>query len=719
MSRAFFIFVFIYNFYLRRYNEKVNLLKKIRSYILKKFGNMAFDKKTMKENVPYPVYLKWKEAARGNANLDRETADSIAHAMKAWAISKGATSYTHWFQPLNGKTATKKTAFLNRDDKHNPIYRFSGKELIKGEPDASSFPSGGMRSTFEARGYTYWDLTANSFILDKVLYIPSVFVSFYGEKLDKKLPLIESMNMVSCEAARICNLFLKDETTYRVKAKLGLEQEFYLIDKKYFDKRIDLEYSGMTLIGSEPMVEKELVSHYLGAIPQRVNDFYEDVNSQLYDLGIYMEAEHNEVGPNQFEIAIMFENANISVDNNQLLMYILEKTALKHDLVCLLKEKPFKNMAGSGKHNNYSLATNYGKNLFSPGKDPKNNMTFLLFLAAMIEVCNQHQKLIRIASSSVTNDYRLGGDEAPPAILSVFVGLDLEEILEAIARGDFEGQIPSNKVKIPHLGELKTDSSDRNRTSPIAFTGNKFEFRMLGSSKSAADLNTVLNIAMAEALKKIADRLEKADEDSLKEEAYAIIREIYEANKRILFQGDGYSKEWKKEASDRGLDNYPSFLEALKAAKEDGAYDIFERARIFTSKEIESIINVEFEDVINFFSSQLEILNNMIQQEILPSAMREIKEIRDYLAFVDNDRLKARANKINEEVGDLLDYSEKILQILEKSESIKDREDKAFYLQNQTRSLAEKIREISDCLEKLISRENYSMPNYVDMLKSL
>lgn len=402
---------------------------------------MAFDKKTMKENVPYPVYLKWKQAARNNATLDRESADAIAHAMKVWAISKGATSYTHWFQPLNGKTATKKTAFLNRDDKHNPINRFSGKELIKGEPDASSFPSGGMRSTFEARGYTYWDLTANSFILDKVLYIPSVFVSFYGEKLDKKLPLIESMNMVSKEASRVCNLFLKEEKTYRVKAKLGLEQEFYLIDKKYFDKRIDLEYSGMTLVGSDPMVEKELISHYLGDIPKRVDEFFEDVNSELYKLGIYMEAEHNEVGPNQFEIAIMYENVNISVDNNQLLMHILEKTALDHDLVCLLKEKPFKNMAGSGKHNNYSLATNYGRNLFTPGKTPKNNPVFLLFLASMIEVCNKYQKLIRIASSSVTNDYRLGGDEAPPAIISLFIGRDLEDVLESVANDDFEEKL--------------------------------------------------------------------------------------------------------------------------------------------------------------------------------------------------------------------------------------------------------------------------------------
>ena len=686
---------------------------------MKEFGNLAFDKKTMKENVPYPVYLKWKEAARNNATLDRETADSIAHAMKTWAISKGATSYTHWFQPLNGKTATKKTAFLNRDDKHNPINRFSGKELIIGEPDASSFPSGGMRSTFEARGYTYWDLTANSFILDKVLYIPSVFVSFYGEKLDKKLPLIESMNMVSKVATKLCNLFLKDEPTYRVKAKVGLEQEFYLIDKKYFDQRIDLEYSGMTLVGSDPMVEKEIVSHYLGAIPERVNAFYEDVNKALYDLGIYMEAEHNEVGPNQFEIAIMFENANISVDNNQLLMYILEKTALKHDIVCLLKEKPFKNMAGSGKHNNYSLATNYGKNLFSPGKGPKNNMVFLLFLSAMVEVCNKYQKLIRIASSTVTNDYRLGGNEAPPAIISMFIGCDLEEILQAIANDDFEEKLISNKVKIPHLGEIKTDTSDRNRTSPIAFTGNKFEFRMLGSSQSAADLNTVINIGMAEALGKIYSSLEDVSEDNLKEEAYKIIKEIYMANKNILFQGDGYSEDWKKEAEKRGLENYPTYLDALKAAKDAKAYDIFEKVGIFSQKEIESIINVGFEDVIKFFSAQLEILNNMIHQEILPSAMREIKGIKDYLSFMENENLKQRATKINDEVGQLLAYSEKILDLIEKSETILDIEAKADFLQKESRQVASEIRKISDTLEKLISRENYSMPNYVDMLKTL
>lgn len=638
--------------------------------------------------------------------------------MKSWAISKGATSYTHWFQPLNGKTANKKTAFLNRDDKHNPINRFSGKELIKGEPDASSFPSGGMRSTFEARGYTYWDLTANSFIEDKVLYIPSVFVSFYGEKLDKKLPLIESMNRISKYASPICNLFLKEEKTYRVKPKVGLEQEFYLIDKEFFDKRIDLEYCGMSLVGRDPMVEKEIISHYLGAIPQRVNDFFEDINEQLYDLGIYMEAEHNEVGPNQFEIAIMFENANISVDNNQLLMHILEKTAIRHNLYCLLKEKPFKNMAGSGKHNNYSLSTNYGKNCFSPGKDPKNNHLFLLFVSAMIKVCNKYQNLIRLSSSSVSNDYRLGGSEAPPSIISVFIGKDLENILKSIANDEKIKDI-KNKVKIPHLGELSTDSSDRNRTSPIAFTGNKFEFRMLGSSKSAADLNTVINLSMAKVLKEFYQRLEGKSDKDLKNEVYKIVKETYKENSRILFQGDGYSKEWVKEAEKRGLENHKTFLDALVFAKNNSSFDLYKDEKIFIQKEIDSIINVEFDEICKFCQQELEVLSNLIYQEILPSAMKEVKEIKSYLSFLNNEKLKEKAFRINKNVEILLAYGDKIKEILKDLDKIMTQEERAIFIQEKTRKITEDIREISDKLENEISRENYSVPRYVDMLKSL
>ncbi|MDU1317097.1 glutamine synthetase, partial [Anaerococcus hydrogenalis] len=544
------------------------------------------------------------------------------------------------------------------------------------------------------------------------------FVSFYGEKLDKKLPLIESMNRISKYASPICNLFLKEEKTYRVKPKVGLEQEFYLIDKEFFDKRIDLEYCGMSLVGRDPMVEKEIISHYLGAIPQRVNDFFEDINEQLYDLGIYMEAEHNEVGPNQFEIAIMFENANISVDNNQLLMHILEKTAIRHNLYCLLKEKPFKNMAGSGKHNNYSLSTNYGKNCFSPGKDPKNNHLFLLFLSAMIKVCNKYQNLIRISSSSVSNDYRLGGNEAPPSIISVFIGKDLENILKSIANDEKIKDI-KNKVKIPHLGELSTDSSDRNRTSPIAFTGNKFEFRMLGSSKSAADLNTVINLSMAKVLKEFYQRLEGKSDKDLKNEVYKIVKETYKENSRILFQGDGYSKEWVKEAEKRGLENHKTFLDALVFAKNNSSFDLYKDEKIFSQKEIYSIINVEFDEICKFCQQELEVLSNLIYQEILPSAMKEVKEIKSYLSFLNNEKLKEKAFRINKNVEILLAYGDKIKEILKDLDKIMTQEERAIFIQEKTRKITEDIREISDKLENEISRENYSMPRYVDMLKSL
>src|SRR5699024_531404 len=451
----------------------------------------------------------------------------------------------------------------------------------------------------------------------------------------------------------------------------------------------------------------EILGHYLGSIPERVDAFFKDLNKTLFDLGIYVEAQHNEAAPNQFEIATTFENCNISIDYNQLLMHILQRTALKHDMVCLLKEKPFKGINGSGKHNNYSLVTNYGLNFFSQGKTKGHKQIFMLSIGAMIETCNKYQNLIRIASSSVTNDYRLGGDEAPPAIISMFIGQDLEDTLKAIAEGDFKENLVSNMVKIPHLGEMKTDTSDRNRTSPIAFTGNKFEFRMLGSSQSAADLNTVINLAMAEVLEEIYARIRNVSEENLKEEVNSLIKEIYLANKNILFQGDGYSKDWKDEAKKRGLENYPTYLDALRAAKENKAYQVFEKYQIFSGKEIESIINVGFEDVSKYFSSQVEILNNLIHQEILPSAMREIKVIKDYLAFIENDKLRERSLRINEGVGELLAYSDKISNIIEKSEKIGEIDNKASFLQEETRNLANKVRKISDDLEKLISRENY------------
>lgn len=686
---------------------------------LKDFGRLSFNKRAMKENLPYPVYLKWKEAARNNLDLEDETADAIAHGMKEWALRNGASSYTHWFQPLNGLTANKRLTFLKRTEQNNPINRFSGKELVKGEPDASSFPSGGMRSTFEARGYTYWDLTANSFILDGVLYIPSIFMSYKGEKLDKKVPVLESMNIVSKEASRLTNIFAKKEYTYRVRPKVGLEQEFFLIEKKHFDKRIDLINTGMTMIGSDDLIEQEMMSHYLGAIPGRVDDFFKDVNKKLFDLGIYTEAEHNEAAPNQFEIATIYENCNISIDYNQLLMHVLQTTALEHDMVCLLKEKPFKGINGSGKHNNYSLVTNYGLNCFSQGKTKEENLIFMLSISAMIEACDKYQDLLRISTSSVTNDYRLGGDEAPPSIISIFLGTNLEEEFKAIALDDYNIHESVNRVNVPNLGQIETDKSDRNRTSPVAYTGNKFEFRMLGSSNSAADLNIVINLAMAESLRKIADRLEKANENELEDVANEIIKDIYTKHSKILFSGDGYSNDWVEEAKSRGLKNLPSLLDALIEANKNNSYDLYERENIFTRKEIDAIHQIKLEEIVDYSIIQLKTIRNIVEQEVIFSAMNEMEDLARYLNFIENKQLKEKANEINQGVEKILEYINQVDSLIAKANEINNLEKKASFIQKEARERLAAIRILADELERIISSKNYTIPTYQEMLKSL
>jgi glutamine synthetase len=686
---------------------------------LKDFGRLSFNKRAMKENLPYPVYLKRKEAARNNLDLEEETADAIAHGMKERAIRNGATSYSHRFQPLNGLTANKRLSFLKRTDRNEPINRFSGKELVKGEPDASSFPSGGMRSTFEARGYTYRDLTANSFILDGVLYIPSVFISYKGDKLDKKVPVLESMQIVSKEASRITNIFAKKEHTYRVRAKVGLEQEFFLIEKKHFDKRIDLINTGMTLIGSDDLIEQDMMSHYLGSIPAKVDAFFKDINKKLYDLGIYMEAEHNEAAPNQFEIASLFENCNISIDYNQLLMHILQTTALDHDMVCLLKEKPFKGINGSGKHNNYSLVTNYGLNCFSQGKSPEERHIFMLTMAAMMEACDKYQDLIRIASSSVTNDYRLGGNEAPPSIISIFLGSNLEDDFKKIALENYQVNELENKLRVPNMGQVERDKSDRNRTSPIAYTGNKFEFRMLGSSNSAADLNILINIAMAEALRKMADILEKTEEKDLEDQVKKIVKDTYLKHSNILFSGDGYSKERVEEAERRGLKNLPTLLDALIEAKKNDSYSLYEREKIFSRNEIEAIHKIKLEEIINYNIIQLKSLRNIVEQEIVYSAMNEMEDLSRYLNFIKNKELENKAEEINQGLEHILEYVNQIDNLLAKADSIEDLEEKAKFLQKEARDLIEAIRILADALENIISKKNYTIPSYQDMLRSL
>ena len=683
------------------------------------FGSMTFNKAKMKERLPYPVYLKWKEAVRTNEDLDRESADTIAHAMKEWAIENGATHYSHWFFPLNGLTAKKQEAFIDRSKENEPMNRFSGKELIKAESDASSFPSGGMRSTFEARGYTYWDLSANSFILDNVLYIPTIFLSFTGEKLDKRAPLLESINLLSKEGSKLVNLFKKETYTYRLRPKIGLEQEFFLIDKKVYEKRSDLINCERTLVGNRPPKGQELDDHYFGVIPKRVMDFYEDVNKKLWSLGIYAKTEHNEVAPCQFEIAVLFENANIAIDDNQLVMSILKTTALEHNLVCLLHEKPFNGVNGSGKHNNYSISTNYGLNCFEPGKNPEENYIFLLFTSAIIEITDKYQTLLRLSSSSVSNDYRLGSSEAPPAVVSLFLGRDLEDVFKSIAYADFSKKEYEEKLKVNSLGYVEKDKSDRNRTSTVAFTGNKFEFRMLGSSKSASDLNIVINTAMAKSLRNMADKLEGLSEEELKKEALKIVSDIYKNHSRVIYDGDNYSDNWIVEAKKRGLKNYPRFLDALIGAKKENMQKLFIEENIFSEKEVEAVFEIYMEEIIKHHRLEMRIINSMITKDIIPSAIDEIKDLGSTLKYVENKKIANLLNNLNIDINEIIDLKEQLEIVYEKSLTLTDTKESAIYIQEEGVKVMEDIRKIANDIEKNVSRRNYSIPTYEDIFNSL
>ena len=535
------------------------------------FGSLVFDEKLMEERLPNPVYKTWKQTVAKEGTLDRPTADAIAHAMKRWALEKGATHFTHWFQPMTGSTAEKHDSFIEPGADGQPLTRFSGKSLIKGEPDASSFPSGGLRATFEARGYTYWDCTSPAFIKDGILCIPTVFVSYNGESLDKKAPLLKSMEAISKAATRVVNIFGDKEVKTCVPV-VGLEQEYFLVDKKLYEKRLDLKLTGRTLFGASAPKGQELDDHYFGSIPQRVSAFMKEVNHELWKLGIYAKAEHNEVAPAQFELAPIYSNTNIAVDQNQLTMDILKKVANKHGLACLLHEKPFAGINGSGKHNNYSIVTDNGQNLYSPGDKPAENIRFLVFICAFIKAVDTYPELLRMSSSGAGNDHRLGANEAPPAIISIYLGSYIEDILFSIYK---ETEITSTKTDssfnpVSGLSYIPHDNTDRNRTSPVAFTGNKFEFRMLGSSLSAAIANIVLNTINAEVLNEIADELEgiKYIQD-IREKALAICKDIIKNHKRIIFSGDGYSSQWVEEAMTKELKFYGETACSLKDVKID------------------------------------------------------------------------------------------------------------------------------------------------------
>ncbi len=594
---------------------EVTIMKNLPSL----FASAVFTDKLMREKLPKDVYYRLKKTTERGEPLEINVANAVAIAMKDWAVEKGATHFTHWFQPMTGITAEKHDSFISPSGEGEIIMEFSGKALIKGEPDASSFPSGGLRATFEARGYTAWDPTSPAFIKEGVLCIPTAFCSYSSEVLDKKTPLLRSMEAINAQALRIVRLFGKTEVT-SVGTTVGPEQEYFLIDKSVYDKRRDLVLCGRTIIGSKSPKGQELEDHYFGAIKPRVHAFMRELDEELWKLGIMAKTEHNEVAPGQHELAPIFTTTNIACDHNQLTMEMMKKIAAKHGMVCLLHEKPFAGVNGSGKHVNWSMSTNTGINLLEPGKSPKDNAQFLLFLAAVIKAVDEHADMLRVSVASAGNDHRLGANEAPPAIVSIFLGNELTGILDAIESGkpyDVEDTGPI-KIGVSVLPDLPKDTTDRNRTSPFAFTGNKFEFRMLGSAASIAGPCIVLNTIVADVLSGFADKLEKAND--LNAAVTDLVKNTYAQHKRIIFNGNSYSEEWVKEAQKRGLANMRTAAQALPCFKAEKNVALFSRHKVFTKAEVESRCELMLENYIKVLTIEAQTMINMCRREILPAA---------------------------------------------------------------------------------------------------
>lgn len=691
--------------------------------LFKDFGSKVFGEKEMKSRLPRPVYLSWKKTVANEGMLDRTTADAIAHAMKLWALDNGATHFTHWFQPMTGGTAEKHDSFLEPDMNGEPFARFSGKMLIKGEPDASSFPNGGLRTTFEARGYTYWDVKSPVFIRDNILCIPTVFVSYSGEALDKKDPLLKSLEALSKAATRVVNI-LGDKDVKSCDISVGLEQEYFLIDRKYFDRRLDLRFTGRTLFGAPSPKTQELDDHYFGAIPPRVAAFMKEANQELWKLGIYAKTEHNEVAPGQFELAPIFTNGNVAVDQNHLIMDILRETAKKHGFACLLHEKPFQGINGSGKHDNYSIITDDGQNLFSPGDKPAENIRFLLFICAFIRAVDTYPLLLRMSASCTGNDHRLGANEAPPAIISIYLGSYIENILYDIYTKNRKKPITQEEKTafnpVTGLSYIPHDNTDRNRTSPLAFTGNKFEFRMLGSSMSASFSNTVLNAIMAESLNQIADELEgiKYIQD-IREKALTICRNLIEKHKRILFSGDGYSDEWAKEAKRRGLPNVKSFIESTEVLNDPSVINLFTSLNIYSKKELAAnhiILQEQYEKIMGI---EVRTMIEMARKDILPAQTAELKFYSDAV----NASGKSAPKFIHDhasKVSTLIDQTYQAIQVLEEAWQKVTATGNTYEIgQNiyyKINPLMDQLRDAVDHYEQISSREFYKLPSYEDIL---
>lgn len=695
------------------------------SYISEVFGSMVFNDDVMKERLPQVTYKALKKTIQEGKSLDIGVAHIVANAMKDWAIEKGVTHYTHWFQPMTGITAEKHDSFLSPVGDGKIIMEFSGKELIKGEPDASSFPSGGLRSTFEARGYTAWDPTSYAFIKDSVLCIPTAFYSYGGEVLDKKTPLLRSMEVLNQQAIRILRLF-GDNKTKRITTTLGPEQEYFLIDKELFNKRKDLIYTGRTLFGAKPPKGQELEDHYFGAIKPRVQEFMKELNNELWKLGIPAKTEHNEVAPAQHELAVVFSNTNVACDHNQLTMELLKKIASKHGLACLLHEKPFAGINGSGKHNNWSLSTNKGVNLLEPGSSPRENARFLLFLVAVIKAVDEYQDLLKVSVSTAGNDHRLGGNEAPPAIISVFLGDELTSVLESI-EGDVAYDKEYNRemaIGVDVIPVIPKDTTDRNRTSPFAFTGNKFEFRMVGSKLSIAGPNMVLNTIVAEELCQFADILEKSGD--FNKDLSILIKDTIKNHKRIIFNGNNYSDEWVKEAEERGLLNLKSTPESLLHFSDDKNIKVFEKFGVLSEKEILSRMDILIEDYCKVINIEALTMTEMIKKDILPAVSSYISELCEtaasksaFLHDANCDVEKTLVTRLSLLSASLYKDTELLNNLLLEVKNCTDVKEAALFYRNPIFSIMQEMRVKVDEMEINTAQKYWPYPTYGELLFSV
>ena len=690
------------------------------------FAENVFTVGTMRERLPKKVFIEVAEVMENGGELSPATADVVAKAMKDWAVEKGATHYTHWFQPLTGITAEKHDSFVTHPDEDGKmLMEFSGKELIKGEPDASSFPSGGLRATFEARGYTAWDITSPAFIKETAtgptLCIPTAFCSYTGEALDKKTPLLRSMEAINKQALRIVRLFGNTEAK-KVVASVGAEQEYFLVDQNKALQREDLIFSGRTLFGAPAPKGQEMDDHYFGVIRERIGAFMKDLNIELWKLGVTAKTQHNEAAPAQHELAPIYESANIAVDHNQLVMETMKRIAGKHGLRCLLHEKPFNGVNGSGKHDNWSITTDKGVNLLEPGQTPNENIQFLLVLACIMRAVDSHADLVRQSASNVGNDHRLGAHEAPPAIISIFLGEQLEDVVKQLVEtGKASNLIEGGMLKtgVSTLPDFQRDATDRNRTSPFAFTGNKFEFRMVGSEDSIGSPNTTINAIVAESFCEAADILEKADDFDLA--VHDLIKEYMTKHQRIIFNGNGYSDEWVQEAKRRGLPNIPSMVEAVETLTTDKSIKLFEKFHIFTQAELESRAEILYETYAKTINIEALTMIDMTSKQIVPAVIRYTKMLADSVIAVksaggDSSVATEMLQKITLKLRETQNAESALIDAEEKASSMPQGKNQAFYYRNSVVNAMESLRKPADELEKMVDKEYWPFPTYADLI---